>query len=272
VRIRPDRGALIPSSEPHRLGRLARRTTIARALLAVGLAGLLAACVVVARQYDVRRAPLVASGSSGVIVLDLSASVFEGGFEATVRKLVRTDERAGLVVFSDVGYELLPPGSSGREFEPLLRFFRSSPTGFLPPNPWERFRAGTRISEGLKAARDSLLRVGQHSGTLVLLSDLEILPDEVQRLVPVLADLRREGFTVRIVPLSPRPEQRHLVEQLVGDQSLLPAPESGEEAVRAPGEDNFAAGLPWLFLGFGLVLVLVLAANERVLTRLEVSR
>src|SRR5215510_5029013 len=197
MRLRPDTGARIPASEPTRLDGFRRRTTIARAGLAAVLAGLLALCFVVSRDYDVRRAPLVASGSSGIIVLDLSASVFEGGFEATVRKLVRTDERAGLVVFSDVGYELLPPGSSGREFEPLLRFFRSSTTGFLPPNPWDRFRAGTRISEGLKAARDSLLRVGQTSGTLVLLSDLEILPDEVERLVPVLAELRREGFTVR---------------------------------------------------------------------------
>ena len=272
MRVRPDRDVLIPASEPHRLSHLARRTTITRVGLAAGLAVLLAACVLVARQYDVRRAPLVASGSSGVIVLDLSASVFEGGFEATVRKLVRTDERAGLVVFSDVGYELLPPGSSGREFEPLLRFFRSPTTGFLPPNPWDRFRAGTRISEGLKAARDSLLRVGQTSGTLVLLSDLEILPDEVQRLVPVLADLRREGFTVRIVPLSPRPEQRELIRQLLGAQSLLPEPTSGQEAVRAPGENSLAAGLPWLFLGLGLVLVVALAANERLLARLEVSR
>jgi len=168
--------------------------SIARATLAAALVGLLALCFLVARQYDVRQAPLVASGSSGIIVLDLSASVFEGGFEATVRKLVRTDERAGLVVFSDTAYELLPPGSSGREFQPLLRFFRSSTTGFLPPNPWDRFRAGTRISEGLKVARESLEREGQRGGTLVLLSDLEILPDEVQRLVTVLADLRRDGY------------------------------------------------------------------------------
>jgi len=271
MRLRSER-ALIPASEAHRLSRLARRTTIARAALAAGLVVLLAACVLVARQYDVRRAPLVASGSSGVIVLDLSASVFEGGFEATVRKLVRTDERAGLVVFSDVGYELLPPGSSGREFQPLLRFFRSTATGFPPPNPWDRFRAGTRISAGLLAARDSLRRVGQTSGTLVLVSDLEILPDEVQRLVGVLANLHSEGFTVRIVPLSPRPEQRALIQQLVGAQSLLPDPRSGEEAVRAPGENSLGVGLPWLFMGLGLVLVLVLAANERLLARLEVSR
>lgn len=262
----------MPASELLRLSRSARRTTILRVTLAAALTVLLAASVLIARQYDVRHAPLVASGSSGIIVLDLSASVFEGGFEATVRKLVRTDERAGLVVFSDTGYELLPPGSSGREFQPLLRFFRSSTTGFLPPSPWDRFRAGTRISEGLKVARESLQREGQRGGTMILVSDLEILPDEIQRLVTVFADLRRDGYTVRIVPLSPRPEQRRLVEQLLGDQSLLPQPESGEEAVQAPGETGLTAGLPWVFLLVGLVLVLVLATNERLLARLEVSR
>jgi hypothetical protein len=86
----------------------------------------------------------------------------------------------------------------------------------------------------------------------------------------VFADLRQEGFEVRIVPLSPRPEQRRLMEQLLGDQSLLPEPQSGKEAVRAPGE-NITAGLPWAFLLAGLFLVLALAANERVLARLEVT-
>lgn len=254
-----------------RLRHPAQRTTALRIALGVGLALLLGACVLVARQYDVRDAPLVASGSSGVVVLDLSASVFEGGFEATVRKLVETDERAGLVVFSDAAYELLPPGSSGREFEALLRFFRSTPSGFLPPGPWDRFRAGTRISEGLKVAREVLLREGG-PGTIVLLSDLEVLPDEIQRLVTVLADLRQDGFEVRIVPLAPREERRELIELLLGGDSLLPEPVSGEEAVKAPDEDRIVADLPWLFLLIGLVLVVVLATNERVLSRLEVSR
>jgi len=243
-----------------------------RAGLGAGLALLLIASVLVARQYDVRHAPLVASGSSGVVVLDMSASVFEGGFEATVRKLVETDERAGLVVFSDAAYELLPPGSSGREFQPLLRFFRSTATGFLPPNPWDRFRAGTRISEGLKVARDALRREGGHGGTLILLSDLEVLPDEIQRLVTVFAELRGEGFDVRIVPLGPRAERRELVELLLGGKALLPEPVSGEQAVQAPGEGRFTSGLPWVFLAVGLALVLALTANERLLARLEVSR
>jgi hypothetical protein len=271
MNLRADALHAIPASEAARLRVAGRRTTVLRVGLAAGLAVLLAACVVVARGYDVRHAPLVASGSSGVVVLDLSASVFEGGFEATVRKLVQTDERSGLVVFSDAAYELLPPGSSGREFEPFLRFFRSSPTGSLPPNPWERFRAGTRISEGLKVAREALLRDGGGGGTIVLLSDLEVLPDEVQRLVTVFAELRRDGFKVRIVPLGAREERRRLVEQLLGGRALLPQPASGEQAVRAPGE-SLTAGLPWAFLLTGLVLVVLLTANERLLARLEVRR
>ncbi len=268
MRLRPDVRA-IPASEPRRLLELGRRTTVLRAVLAGALALLVVAAVLVARQYDVRHAPLVASGSSGIIVLDLSASVFEGGFEATVRKLVETDERAGLVVFSDAAYELLPPGSSGREFQPLLRFFRATESGFLPPNPWDRFRAGTRISEGLKSAREALLREGG-PGKIILLSDLEILPDEVQRLVTVFADLRQDGFKVEIVPLSPRQEQRELLELLLGDDTFLPEPVSGEEAVQARGEGRLTTGLPWIFLLVGLALVVGLAVNERTLARLEV--
>lgn len=268
MRLRPEPVA-IPASEPGRLRPAARRTLFVRVGLAAALALLVLAAVLVARQYDVRHAPLVASGSSGVVVLDLSASVFEGGFEATVRKLVETDERAGLVVFSDAAYELLPPGSSGREFQPLLRFFRATESGTLPPNPWDRFRAGTRISTGLEAARQALLRE-EGPGKIILLSDLEILPDEVQRLVAVFADLRRDGFDVEIVPLAPREEQRRLMELLLGDDTFLPEPVSGEEAVQARGEGGLTTGLPWVFLLVGLVLVGGLSLNERALARLEV--
>jgi hypothetical protein len=268
MRLRPEPRA-IPTSERSRLRHAGRRTTALRAGLAAGLALLVAAAVLVAREYDVRHAPLVESGASGVVVLDLSASVFEGGFEATVRKLVETDERAGLVVFSDAAYELLPPGSAGREFQALLRFFRSTTTGSLPPNPWDRFRAGTRISEGLKVARDALEREGG-PGKIILLSDLEILPDEVQRLVTVFADLRRDGFEVEIIPLGAREEQRRLMELFLGGDAFLPEPVSGEEAVQARGEGSLTTGIPWWFVLVGVVLVFALAVNERALARLEV--
>ena len=100
----------IPSSEPGRLRHVARRTAVLRGVLALALLAALALAVLVARSQDVRQAPLVPSGTTGMLVLDLSASVYEGGLDATVEKLSGTDERTGLVVFSDSAYELLPPG------------------------------------------------------------------------------------------------------------------------------------------------------------------
>ena len=104
----------------------------------------------------------------------------------------------------------------------------------------------------------------------MLLSDLEVLPDEVQRLVGVFADLRQDGFEIEIIPLAPREEQRRLMELLLGGDVFLPEPVSGSEAVQARGEGRITTGLPWVFLLVGLVLVAGLALNERALARLEV--
>ena len=172
-----------------------------------------------------------------MIVLDLSASVFEGGVRgdrAQARRARTSAPASSSSRTRRTSSSRRAPRARAPAAAALLPL--APTTGFLPPNPWDRFRAGTRISEGLKVAREALLREGRTGGTLdPALSDLEILPDEVQRLVAVFADLRRDGFDVRIVPLSPRPEQRRLIELLVGGKALLPEPESGEEAVRAPG-------------------------------------
>jgi hypothetical protein len=97
-----------------------------------------------------------------------------------------------------------------------------------------------------------------------------VLPDEIQRLVSVFADLRRDGFDVEIVPLAPREEQRRLIELFVGGDAFLPEPVSGADAVKARGEGRLTTGIPWWFVLVGLVLVLALAMNERSLARLEV--
>src|SRR5918992_878698 len=172
----------VPASEPWRLRRAAQKTTALRLAFAAALCASLALAFLVARAQDVRRAPLIPSGTTGMLVLDLSASVSEGGLEATVEKLASTDERTGLVVFSDAAYELLPPGSPSRELASLLRFFKVRPDGTVPRNPWEEFRAGTRISEGMAFAHDVLLAEGVTRGSIVLVSDLEIGPDEIARL------------------------------------------------------------------------------------------
>src|SRR3990170_1421350 len=101
----------------------------------------------------------------------------------------------------------------------FLRFFRPDPnstTGSFPANPWQDFRAGTRISAGLAEAHASLVYAGASKGSILIVSDLEILPDEVGRLGHEVADVRRDGIEVRILAINPTPEKRLLLEQILG--------------------------------------------------------
>src|SRR5919108_2613202 len=202
----------LPTSEPVALQRAGRRTLALRALLTLVLAGALLLLLLVAWRQDVRHVPLVPSGKTGMLVLDLSASVYEGAFGQTIQKLADDDQRIGVVAFSDAAYELVPPGTPAKELLPLLRYFGvTSSGGVAPHNPWEQFRAGTRISEGLRVAEDVLFREAISDGSIVLVSDLEILPDEIGRLANVVARLRQGGVEVRIVPLFPTPEKKERI-------------------------------------------------------------
>ena len=171
---------------------------------------------------------------------------------------------------SDSAYELLPPGSPSRELQSLLRFFKARPDATLLPNPWEGFRGGTRISVGMEFARQSLLRENVTNGSIVLVSDLEILPDEIARLSETLAQIREDGYAIRIVPLFPSDEKRALIEQLVGSGAFLSEPE--EEGIQAPEARQLASAAPWLFLLVAALVVALLAVNERFLPRLEGRR
>jgi hypothetical protein len=266
-------GRGIPTSEPTALRRSVRRTTVLRIALALALVAALALVYFVARTYDVRHAPLVPSGTTGVVVLDLSASVYESAFGPTLRKMARQGERAGLVVFSDQAYEVLPPGTPGRELLAYLRLFaegESSTTGTFPPNPWQDFRAGTRISSGLRTARESLERAGAHKGSVLLISDLEILPDEVIALGDEVAALHRDGIDLRILPVSPTDEARRIVEQITGRSAFL---KGDTQTVReAPDESSLRLAAPWWFMLAGGAVVVLLALNEHRLSRLEARR
>jgi hypothetical protein len=261
----------IPTSEPAQLGAGERRTALLRLSLAGALGVLLGLAFLVARTEDEREAPLVPAGTTGMLVLDLSASVFEGALDETVAKLVETDERTGLVVFSDAAYELLPPGSPSRELASLLRFFKARPDATLPPNPWDDFRGGTRISVGIEAAHAALLRENVGNGSVVLVSDLEILPDEIARLSRVLALVRGDGFAVRIVPIAPSEVKRALVEQLTGSSAFASEP-GLEGGVKTAEERSIVPRIPWLFVLVSGLLVALVTVNEWALPRLEERR
>jgi hypothetical protein len=229
----------------------------------------LAAAVVEARGEDVRQAPLVPEGKTGIMVLDLSASTSGAAFQQTIEQLAEGDERVGLVAFSDAAYELLPPGTPGRELRSLLRFFGGGRVS--ASTPWDDFRAGTRVSEGLRMAREILDRDGVANGSVLLVSDFEILADEVERVADEVGLLRGEGVEIRLVPLAPTPERRARMDAILGGSAVL-REEEADAPVRAPEARSLQAAAPWAFLAVAGLLVTLLAANEALLARLEVRR
>lgn len=267
------RAETVPTSEPGRLRDVRRRTLVLRVALALALLATLALAVLEARGEDVRHAPLVPSGRTGIMVLDLSASTSEAAFAQTIEKLAEGDERVGLVAFSNAAYELLPPGTPGRELRPLLRYFTEGPGGSKPPahNPWEEFRAGTSISVGLRLGHEVLVRENVPNGSVLLVSDFEILPDEIQRVAEQVGLMRRDGIDVRLVPLDPTPERRARMDAILGGAAVL-REQSPDAPVRAPESRSFGAAAPWGFLALAGLLVLLVAANEGMLSRLEVRR
>jgi hypothetical protein len=262
----------LPTGEPLALRHTGRRTTTIRIALALATLAALAGAVLVARGEDVRQAPLVPSDRTGIMVLDLSASTSEAAFAQTIEKLAEGDEKIGVVVFSDAAYELLPIGTPGRELRPLLRYF-SFTGGTQPParHPWDEFRAGTRISAGLSYAGEVLGREGVANGSLLLVSDFEILPDEILRVSEQVAFLKQQGVQVRLVPLNPTPDRRARMDAILGGAAIL-REESPEAPVRAPEARSLGAVAPWGFVAVAALLVALLAVNEALLARLEVRR
>lgn len=265
--------APIPTSEPERVRRARRRTLVLRAALGAALVSTLAGAFLAARAEGVRQTPLVPEGKTGIVVLDISASTSEAAFGQTIEKLSRGDERVGLIAFSDTAYELLPPGTPSKELLPLLRYFLPGADGSEPPaqNPWDAFRAGTRVSEGLRLAGEVFERERVSDGSILLISDFEILPDEIQRVAEQVALLRGDGIDVRLVPLNPNPDRRARMNAILGRSAVLRDEEPDAE-VRPPEAESLAAVAPWAFVGVALLLVGFLATNEGLLARMEARR
>jgi hypothetical protein len=221
--------------------------------------------------------PRLLAGSAGILVVDLSASIGEedyGGIRRTVRRLIDEDASVGLVVFSDVGYELVPPGTPASELRPLLRLLvprrPSLDDAGLPVNPWSQsFRAGTRISSALELARDILVRDGVKNGFILLLSDLVTAPEDVPQLARTLHELRRQSITIRVVALSPLKDGRTVFEGLLGESALIsPSQLRNPQRVWTSARVERPAG----FVVLGGFLLAVLAAHERFAGRLGLPR
>lgn len=262
----------IPTGEGRALRRHLRRTALLRGVLALALVAALASAFFLTRGAEANRASLVPVDTTAMLVLDLSASI--GDYRRVgeaLHRVAREEEDAGLVLFSDGAYELLPPGSPGRELEPFARFFTPGENGEYPTNPWDAagFRGGTSISSGLTTARAALAREGVSRGSILLASDLDVEADSEAVSDAVIA-IRGDGIEIRVIPVGASPRHVAFFERLLGRAAFLAAGDEPESPVATPTERRLGGVLPWGFLGVAALTIALLAGNERLLSRLEV--
>lgn len=266
----------VDSHDARALRRASLRTRLLQAVLVVVALALLALATASARGLDPAKPTFLPEGS-GVLVLDLSLSIGPKDYaeiRRTVRRLIDDDGSMGLVIFSDLAYELSPPGTPASELSPLVRYLaprrETRVDAGLPVNPWsESFSAGTRISSALELARNMLVRDRVKNGSILLVSDLVTAPEDVPELARTLHALRRQSLTIRVVPLSPLQTGRTVFETLLGKEALIePSQLRTPERVAVKTK----AALPVGFLVLCGILLAVLAANERFAGRLGLPR
>ncbi len=275
----------LPTSATAELGSAYRRTGLLRLLLGCGALALVIVAFAIARSLESLPTTYFATGSGGIVVLDLSTSVDvqkAQRAQRVLRSLAETEGRVGLVVFSDSAYEMLPPDMRSAELSPLLPFFQTGPPvsrdnvrrtrgGRLVPvtagrpreSPWSlTFRGGTRISTGLAEARHVIEREGDRSLSVLLLSDLDNSGFDTSDLTEEVSHYERAGIDLKVIPLFPAPEDRALFTQLVGTEALVARPELLRNT-DVQERQTLVGAFPWALAAVGAALLLLLAANER---------
>jgi hypothetical protein len=271
LRPRPRRARrdAIPLADVGGLVVAARRTRLVRLVLAGALVSLGIGAVAAVPSSEGRR--FFPADTVGIVVLDVSSSIRPSTYDLIREQLAQlssTNQRFGLVLFSDVAYEALPPGTPARELRPFVRFFaparqRYGAAGLpIPRSPWEQwFSAGTAISSGLLLAADLLEDARVSNGSVVLISDLADDPSDLDQVAQTILQYAQQGISLRIVALEPSSENRNFFGRLLDDPTAfsvvtLPDERRGRGTVEA--EAPFPTGLVVL----GALVVLLLALNE----------
>lgn len=250
------------------------RTLVIRVALAGGALALVLAAAASARDPQTTERALIPPDRVGVVVLDLSLSITDDDYTAirrVLRRLVAEEARVGVVVFSDVPYELLPPGTPAAELKPMLRLLVAPRLGPVQ-NPWtQTFRAGTRISVALELAKSILERDQVSGGSILLVSDLETAPDDVPALARTIAGIDRAGMQLRIAPLAPSSDALSLFQGLIEEDAITTFAQQTPDGADA-GAGSVGVEIPTMLLVLGALALLLLAAHERLAGRLALPR
>jgi hypothetical protein len=295
---RPGRQA-IPIADLRSLIDPVRRTAVVRWVLAAGLVVAVGAAALLAQRPASSEITLAQGGRSGVVVLDMSASIGSARRRITepFEYLADTGQEFGLVLFSGTAYEAAPPGTSGAELRGIMnallpfkdvcvlqarqpcpahtrRVLPDTPEGerierARRNTPWtESFRGGTTMSAGLVLARGALERHEMKDRGVLLISDLDNSGLDLPELTRELITYRREKIPIHIVALSPFEDDRFFFERLVGPEAFV------DRADLAPGrlvderQRAERAGVPEGLAALALVLLVLLALNEHFCGRL----
>jgi hypothetical protein len=253
------------------------RTSVLRVALALALAGTMACILLVARDAGSGRAAVFPEGTdAGIVALDMSASIagpIYARVASTLQGIVDANQSIGLVMFSDTAYELLPPNSPPGALLQFMPFFVpirfSGSTPIFGQSPWDTFSGGTRASTGLIQARRALERAHVKHGSILIVSDLDNAIGDQQALVVEALRLEREHITVRIVPLFATHQNLRFFATLFGSDAFVDPSVFTHTAKRH--EASIAAGMPWALVALGILLMLLLAGNERWNGRLAVG-
>lgn len=244
----------VPLADVSELEAPARRTRIVRLALAAALLATIVAAVASVPEPHGRR--FLPANTVAIVVLDLSSSIRPTTYRligAELSSLAKTDQRVGVVVFSDVAYTALPPGTPASELASFARYYTDdkiphAPDGSpLPRNPWEEwFSAGTSISSGLRLAAQLLRGTGAERGGVILFSDLADDPTDLRSLGRTISLYEQQHIPLRVVALDPRPEDRDFWVELLGPGSLsnvaIPTGDAGRGrlVVESPFPTRFA--------------------------------
>jgi hypothetical protein len=271
---------VVPFTGASGLASIARRTWLVRVALGAVLVALVLVTARAAEYPRTTSAGALPVHSGDLIVLDLSASISQDTFSRigeTLRRLVASGGRYGLVVFSGVAYEALPPGTPASALQPLVRYFTLPPhtapgvAPTFPTNPWSAsFSGGTSISAGLDLARSLLIEDHLRHASVVLVSDLADDPEDKNRLNQVVAAYRQEGTPLRVVPLNASPGDAayfaHLTSTALKDAPVPPA-----AAPATPASSPEHAPFPLLLVLLVVAVACAIAVNELWSARLRWS-
>lgn len=251
----------VPLADARAFERRGRLVRVLQLAVAAAVAGAALLAFDAAHALRVTPTPPLPADGSGIVVLDLSASISSDTYAriaATLDRLIASDGRYGLILFSDTAYQALPPGTPAAELRLFRRFFAVPPQTRpgalpdLPASPWAAsFSSGTRISTGLQLALDVVQADRLAHPSVLLVSDLDDDTGDIGRLARVAGAYRSAGVPLDVVGLNAEPEDVAFVRGLV-------PPGGTFTAAGLPGDTGAepTGGTSWPLVGAAALLAL----------------